>query len=87
MNKVILSKYSFKARLFIGFGVIILFNTCTILFALKKLKNEGCLLFEINEYLGKDMINLLHENKFKEIELKQDIFKKDRMIKGKKISD
>jgi release factor glutamine methyltransferase len=40
------------------------------------------LFFEINEYLGKEMIQLLVDNNFTDIELKQDIFKKDRMIKG-----
>ena len=62
----------------------LLFYKVITQFAIMHLKSEGCLFFEINEYLGKDMINLLHENKFYEIELKQDIFKKDRMIKGKK---
>ncbi|QFZ55943.1 peptide chain release factor N(5)-glutamine methyltransferase [Oceanihabitans sp. IOP_32] len=51
-------------------------------FARHKLKDEGLLFFEINEYLGNDMIRLLKDKQFKNIELKQDIFKKDRMIKG-----
>ena len=51
-------------------------------FALKNLKKEGDLYFEINEYLGNKMIELLVDNDFKNIKLKQDIFKKDRMIKG-----
>lgn len=51
-------------------------------FARLKLKDEGLLFFEINEYLGNDMIRLLKDKQFKNIELKQDIFKKDRMIKG-----
>lgn len=46
------------------------------------LNKNGSLFFEINEYLGNDMIRLLSMNGFKDIELKQDIFKKDRMIKG-----
>ncbi len=53
-------------------------------FAKINLKNDGKLFFEINEYLGNDMIQLLKSYNFKEIELKQDIFKKDRMIKGDK---
>ena len=51
-------------------------------FAALNLTENGKLYFEINEYLGNDMIDLLKNNNFKNIELKQDIFKKDRMIKG-----
>lgn len=53
-------------------------------FALNNLVENGSLFFEINEYLGKDMIDLLVSSHFSDIELKQDIFKKDRMIKGVK---
>lgn len=51
-------------------------------FAVNNLKVNGVLFFEINEYLGNDMIQLLKDYNFINIELKQDIFKKDRMIKG-----
>ncbi len=51
-------------------------------FAINNLSDKGVLFFEINEYLGQDMIELLRNNNFKTIELKQDIFKKDRMIKA-----
>ena len=53
-------------------------------FAVSNLIEKGALYFEINEYLGNDMIDLLNDNNFKDIELKQDIFKKDRIIKGVK---
>lgn len=53
-------------------------------FAVGKLTKSGQLFFEINEFLGKDMIRLLLKNNFKNIQLKQDIFRKDRMIKGEK---
>ena len=53
-------------------------------FAVDNLKEDGLLFFEINEFLGSDMIQLLKDYHFKNIELKQDIFKKDRMIKGQK---
>ena len=56
-------------------------------FALDNLNKEGVLFFEINEYLGHDMIQLLKNNNFNNIELKQDIFKKDRMIKGEKTNE
>ncbi|MDO6597171.1 peptide chain release factor N(5)-glutamine methyltransferase [Oceanihabitans sp. 2_MG-2023] len=53
-------------------------------FAVVHLKPKGELYFEINEYLGKEMIALLQENNFEKVELKQDIFGKDRMLKGVK---
>ncbi len=51
-------------------------------FAVNNLTDNGLLFFEINEYLGAEMIQLLKDHNFMNIELKQDIFKKDRMIKG-----
>lgn len=46
------------------------------------LKDNGSLYFEINEYLGKGMLTLMKAFEFKSVELKQDIFGKDRMVKG-----
>lgn len=51
-------------------------------FAVNNLSQNGSLYFEINEYLGKQMKQLLNAFNFRMIELKQDIFGKDRMIKG-----
>ncbi|WP_346882105.1 peptide chain release factor N(5)-glutamine methyltransferase [uncultured Algibacter sp.] len=51
-------------------------------FAIDKLSHSGLLFFEINEYLGNDMMQMLKQNKFENIELRQDMFKKDRMIKA-----
>ena len=51
-------------------------------FAKVKLKTKGILFFEINEYLGTEMKKLLQTEGFKDIDLKQDFFGKDRMIKG-----
>ena len=51
----------------------------------KILKPKGELFFEINEYLGLEMVKLLMDEGFVEVELKQDIFGKDRMIKGVKL--
>tara|TARA_B100000809_G_C15103602_1_gene517861 strand:- start:913 stop:1794 length:882 start_codon:yes stop_codon:yes gene_type:complete len=53
-------------------------------FAQINLKDNGTLYFEINEYLGAEMIVLLEDYSFKAIELKKDMFGKDRMIKGVK---
>jgi len=51
-------------------------------YAQKYLKPNGFLFFEINEYLGNEMKQLLKDYNFNSIELKQDIFGKDRMIKA-----
>ncbi|WP_136481425.1 peptide chain release factor N(5)-glutamine methyltransferase [Cognatitamlana onchidii] len=53
-----------------------------IKFSRISLKSGGMLFFEINEYLGKDMIALFQAHEFSKVVLKQDMFKKDRMIKG-----
>lgn len=63
------------------------FYTAITDFAKKNLKNQGYLFFEINEYLGEEMIELLKNSNLKNIELKSDIFKKDRMIKGQVINE
>lgn len=60
----------------------LLFYEAITAFAKNNLKKDGQLFFEINEYLGRNMIRLLIDNNFKNIELKQDVFKKDRMIKA-----
>jgi len=60
----------------------LLFYKAISKFADRKLQSSGELYFEINEYLGKEMIALLEENNFRNIELKQDFFRKDRMLKG-----
>lgn len=52
--------------------------------ALKNLSPNGLLFFEINQYLGKETVELLENLGFKNIELKKDIYDNDRMIKCKK---
>ena len=49
--------------------------------ALKNLAPNGLLFFEINQYLGKETVELLDNLGFKNIELKKDIYGNDRMIK------
>jgi len=46
------------------------------------LNTGGRLYFEINEALGKQMVELFEAHNFSEIELRKDIFGKDRFIKG-----
>jgi release factor glutamine methyltransferase len=49
--------------------------------AKKHLTKDGLLFFEINQYLGKETVNMLQEKGFSNIELKKDLFGNDRMIK------
>ncbi|HCF03323.1 peptide chain release factor N(5)-glutamine methyltransferase [Flavobacterium sp.] len=48
--------------------------------AQKNLNLQGQLYFEINQYLGQEMLVLLQEMGFKNSELRQDIYGNDRMI-------
>jgi release factor glutamine methyltransferase len=48
--------------------------------ALKNLSQTGQLYFEINQYLGQEMLDLLQDMDFKNSELRQDIYGNDRMI-------
>lgn len=48
--------------------------------AQKNVSENSQLYFEINQYLGKEMIDLLKDLNFKNIELRKDIYGNDRMI-------
>lgn len=54
-------------------------------FAKKHLKENGKLYFEINEYLGKETVEMLEELGFENTELRKDINERDRMIRTYKI--
>jgi release factor glutamine methyltransferase len=41
---------------------------------------NGLLFFEINQYLGTETVEMLHKKGFENIELRKDLFGKDRMI-------
>lgn len=45
------------------------------------LTKNGLLFFEINQYLGTETVKMLEKKGFKNIELRQDLFGNDRMIK------
>jgi len=49
--------------------------------ALKNLSPNGLLFFEINQYLGKETVELLENIGFKNIELRKDMYGNDRMIR------
>ncbi|WP_282136114.1 peptide chain release factor N(5)-glutamine methyltransferase [Seonamhaeicola maritimus] len=73
--------------LFVNDDNPLLFYKAICKFSKLNLKDKGELFFEINEYLGSNMQELLKNYNFKNIELKQDIFKKDRMIKAMNIDE
>ena len=52
--------------------------------ASKSLSEGGQLYFEINQYLGTRMLDLLNDYNFRDIELRKDIYGNDRMIFGRK---
>ena len=54
-------------------------------FAVKKLKTNGKLYFEINQYLGEETKQLLVDANFENVELLKDLNGNDRMLKGIKV--
>ncbi len=75
--------YEPGVALFVPNKTPLLFYEKIVLFAKKNLEKKGTLYLEINEYLGKETQRLLEAQNFSEIELRKDVFKKDRMLKGK----
>lgn len=53
-------------------------------FASHNLNDNGLLFFEINEYLGNEMVTLLMDSGFKTVNLIKDLSGKDRIIKASK---
>ena len=52
--------------------------------AQKNLSKNGQLYFEINQYLGKEMMDLLEQKGFQQMELRKDIYGNNRMVFGRK---
>ena len=52
--------------------------------ARKNLSKDGQLYFEINQYFGKEMMDLLEQNGFQQMELRRDIYGNNRMVFGRK---
>lgn len=52
-------------------------------YAKTHLKENGVLYFEINQYLGKETVELIQSLGFSEVELRKDLSGNDRMIKAK----
>ena len=51
-------------------------------FGKENLKAGGQLYFEINQYLGTEVVQLLREHNYEDVELKLDLFGKDRMVRA-----
>ncbi len=68
--------------LFVSDDNPLLFYDAIADFALKNLKKNGLLYFEINQYLGDQTLQLLTEKGFKNSILKKDIFGVNRMLKS-----
>ncbi|WP_338730880.1 peptide chain release factor N(5)-glutamine methyltransferase [Mangrovimonas cancribranchiae] len=60
---------------------LVFYETITQL-AVDKLKPNGQLFFEINQYLGAEMQQMVKTYPFKHIELRQDMFGNNRMLKA-----
>jgi release factor glutamine methyltransferase len=52
--------------------------------AQKQLNPSGKLYLEINEALGEEMVQMLKEQGFSDVELRFDLFGKPRMVKARK---
>lgn len=66
--------------LFVDDNDALLFYRKIAQLAVKNLSENGKLFFEINQYLGKETVDLLENLGFKNVELKKDIYGNDRMI-------
>ncbi len=51
-------------------------------FAMVNLNSNGSIFFEINETFGLETVNMLEQLGFVNVELRKDLFGKDRMVKG-----
>ena len=77
-------KFEPHLALFVPNDDSLIFYKAITAFAVNNLRNEGQLFFEINQYLGEQMKQLLEHFEFKNIELLKDIFGNDRIIKASK---
>jgi len=80
-------EYEPHLALFVEDNDALLFYRKIAELAKKNLSVSGQLYFEINQYLGKEMIDLLEKMSFKNIELRKDIYDNDRMICSKVLKD
>ena len=74
--------YEPHLALFVDDNDALVFYRKIAVLAKNGLSRNGKLYFEINQYLGKEMTDLLEKMHFKNIELRKDIYDNDRMMKG-----
>ena len=74
-------EYEPHLALFVEDNDALLFYRKIAQLAKESLTESGQLFFEINQYLGKETVELLEQLGFKNIELRKDIYGNDRMIK------
>lgn len=75
-------KYEPELALFVENEDPLIFYKSIAEFASQRLQDGGHLYFEINKYLGEDMIEMLQDFPLKNIELKTDLSGNDRMVKA-----
>lgn len=83
MEKNVLA-YEPDGALFVEDNNPLIFYKTIAEFAQANLNENGWLFYEINEYLGEEMIKLVNGLGFREIELRTDLNGKDRMLKCQK---
>jgi len=76
--------YEPSIALFVPDNDPLLFYRQIGLLAQQKLTPGGALYFEINEAFGKETARLMEEQGYVNVEIRQDLFGKDRMVKGVK---
>ncbi|RNC79768.1 MAG: peptide chain release factor N(5)-glutamine methyltransferase [Winogradskyella sp.] len=74
--------YEPHLALFVDDNDPLLFYKSITRFAVNKLKQNGHLYFEINQYLGEETKDLLTESDLTDIELRKDLNGNDRMLKA-----
>jgi release factor glutamine methyltransferase len=75
-------EYEPHLALFVEDDDALLFYRKIAQLALKSLSPNGRLYFEINQYLGKETVELIESFGFKNVVLHKDIYGNDRMIEG-----
>lgn len=85
MNANVL-EYEPDIALFVPDKDPLVFYKAIAIFAKENLVHNGSLYLEINQYLGKEMVDLITSVGFKKVELRKDIFGNDRMLKAVLVS-
>jgi release factor glutamine methyltransferase len=83
MNKNVLD-YEPHLALFVPDEDPLVFYKAIMTYAMGSLNENGLLFFEINESFDKEIVDLMKNHKFAEIELRKDINDKFRMVRGRK---